>query len=698
MKKGRITNHPVIPIIDRKEIVFTFNGKKLKGFEGEVISSALIAKGIDIFGHHQKDGAPMGIFCANGQCAQCTVIVDGIPMKACMTELKAGMRIQSCDGLPELPMASERPEMSDIPVLKHDVLIIGAGPAGMSAAIELGQKGVDTLLIDDKASLGGKLLLQTHKFFGSIDDCYAGTRGFKIAEILEEKLSALKSVETWTNSSAIGVFSDKRIGVLKDNVYKIIKPKKVLMATGAREKMLTFPGNTLAGLYGAGAFQTLVNRDLVKACSRLFIIGGGNVGLIAGYHAIQAGIDVVGLVEALPKCGGYKVHEDKLKRLGVPIFTSHTILSANGSERVESITISKIDNKFKPITGTEQTFDVDTILIAVGLSPVDELYHKAKVFGFDVYSAGDAQEIAEASSAMFSGKIAAQRILRTMGKVKGKILKDWEEKAEILKSPPGRVIGKIKLKKKGRIYPVFHCTQEIPCNPCTSVCPQDAIQIAHGSITGLPYYTGREECKGCMRCVAVCPGLAVTLVDTRKGVKKPLVTLPFEVGEQHVRKGSKVQVTNCFGDVIATSVVERATKLKEYKETKLVTVKLPHDVADLAAGIKLQEPKVVEPSKLYFTEELPDDAIVCRCERVTAGEVRHWIKQGIRDLNQLKSITRAGMGACGAKTCRELIYRLFREEKIPIEDVTDRTDRPLFIEVPLGVFANAEINEGGGGK
>ena len=688
----RIKTHPVIPITEKEDIKFIFNGKNLVGKSGEVISSALIANGIDIFGHHPKDGAPQGIFCANGQCAQCMVIVDGVPKKACMTELKPGMNIKSCEGLPELPLTNEVPKISNIKTLKHDVLIIGGGPAGLSAAIELGEKKIDTLLIDDKASLGGKLLLQTHKFFGSIDDCYAGTRGFKIAEILEKKLFEFKSIKVWTNTTAIGIFSDMKVGVLKEGDCYLIEPKKILMATGAREKMLSFPGNTLAGVYGAGAFQTLVNRDLVKACKRLFIIGGGNVGLIAGYHALQAGIDVIGLVEALPKCGGYKVHEDKLRRLGVPIYTSHTILSANGKERVESITISKIDKDFKPLKGTEKTFLVDTVLIAVGLSPVDELYRKAKEFGFDVYSAGDAQEIAEASSAMFSGKITAQRILRTMGKVKGEIPKEWVEKANILKSPPGRVIGKIKLKKKGRVYPVFHCTQEIPCNPCTSVCPQDAIQIAHGSITGLPYYTGNDECKGCMRCVAVCPGLAVSLVDTRKDPKNPIVTLPFEVGEQYIKKGTNVKITNCYGDVIATTKVVKATQIKAYKETKLVQVKLPEDIADLAVGIILQHPNISEPSKLYYSDLLPDDAIICRCERVTAAEIRYWINYGIRDLNQLKAITRAGMGACGSKTCRELIYRLFREEGIQVDEITDRVDRPLFIEVSLGAFAKINDN------
>jgi NADPH-dependent 2,4-dienoyl-CoA reductase/sulfur reductase-like enzyme len=100
--------------------------------------------------------------------------------------------------------------------------------------------------------------------------------------------------------TALFVFSDKKVGILKDGIYRLVSPKRILNAAGAREKFLRFPGNKLARIYGAGAFQTLVNRDLVRPTRRLFIIGGGNVGLIAAYHALQAGIEVVGLAEAMP--------------------------------------------------------------------------------------------------------------------------------------------------------------------------------------------------------------------------------------------------------------------------------------------------------------------------------------------------------------------------------------------------------------
>jgi len=684
----RISSHPILEEPFRATIEFSWNGEPLSARHGETIAAALFANGIHIFGYHPKDQSPQGIFCANGQCSQCMVIAEGLPVKACMASVEPGMKVSSVVGLPELPPADNKPEFCDIEEIEVECLIIGGGPAGLSAAAELGRIGVQVLLVDDKDRLGGKLVLQTHKFFGSIDDCYAGTRGTDIGTLLEEEVEGYESVNCWRSCNAVAVFSDRRVGLVRaGGNYVLVKPETILIATGAREKSITFRGNTLPGVYGAGAFQTLVNRDLIRPAKKLFIVGGGNVGLIAGYHALQADIEVVGLVEALSECGGYKVHVDKLVRFGVPIYPRHTVVSANGSEHVESVTIAEIDSNWEIVPGTERSFACDTLLVAVGLDPVDEFYHKATAFGMRAFSAGDAAEIAEASAAMFSGKIQGLTIARELGREVPEIPDEWAEVEEVLKSRPGQA-GNEKLPQlKNGTVPVFHCTQEIPCNPCTSVCPVGLISVG-GDMRGRPRFTGSDHgdrCTGCSQCVAICPGLAITLVDPRKNAEHPIVTLAHEFQKGQINAGDVVTVLDTKGESLGQLEVFKVSASKKLNRTLLVRLKAPAAIAARIAGIQVQERSVTEPMEKYVSR-VTDDTIVCRCERVSAGTIRDLIRMGVRDINEIKAITRAGMGACGAKTCHSLTKFLYRQEGICGEDVTNNVDRPLFVEVPLGAF------------
>lgn len=703
MTDHRIHSHPILQDLPEPSVKFYWNNQPFLARPNEMITSALIAQGITIFGHHSKDHAPQGIFCANGQCSQCMVIADGIPVKGCMTPVKPDMRIQPKDADPVLPEVDLVRVLSPspIPVVDTEVLIIGAGPAGLSAATELGELGVQVLLIDDKAELGGKLVLQTHRFFGSTEAVYAGTRGIEIAKKLAQKVRSLPTVTIWTNSTAVGIFEEKTVGVFKDNQsYRLIKPRVLLVATGAREKSLAFPGNTLPGIYGAGAFQTLVNRDLVEPCKNLFIIGGGNVGLIAGYHAIQAGIHVAGLVEAAPACGGYKVHLDKLVRSGVPVFTSHTVLEALGDKSVEKVVVAQVDSRFKPIKGTEQVFDCDTVLIAVGLDPVSEFIDKAIEVGLPVFSAGDAREIAEASAAIFSGKIVGNEIAQALGRFTNEIPKEWIAFEEVLKSRPGRIHESKMPTDFTGVYPVFHCTQEIPCDPCAGVCPKHLIVVDKNDIRSVPEFIAGEgqSCIACGRCVAVCPGLAISLVDFRKQNGFGLVSLPFEQDPSHLKVGQMIGVTTTAGEKLGQLPIQKIGKVPGFKGTTIVTVEAPQEMAGLIAGFVIieQPDRLAFEQTLEFPELAADDAYICRCERITAGEIRALIKAGVKDINQIKAVTKASMGACGGKTCLNMIKRMYQAEGVPLSEVTETPIRPVFVEMPIGVLANIHNRSEGG--
>jgi sarcosine oxidase subunit alpha len=689
----RIEKHPILEVGGEPSVRFTFDGREYLAREGEVISSALFANGIRTFGHHIKDGSAQGIFCANGQCSQCMVIADGVPVKGCMVPVSEGMEIAPCDDLPELP-AEDEPAAGFEPVetLETDTLIIGGGPAGITAALELAPHGVDVIIVDDKHRLGGKLVLQTHSFFGTVADCYAGTRGTDIATRLAGEIEQYPNVRVMLNSTAVACYYDHKIGVVSGDEYVLISPRKLLVAAGAREKALPFPGCDLPGVYGAGAFQTLVNRDLVRPSDRLFIVGGGNVGLIAAYHAVQAGIGVVGLVEALPEVGGYKVHQDKIKRLGVPVWTSHTVKCVNGKERVESVTVVEVDENFREKPGTERTYAADTLLVAVGLNPVDELFAQAKRFGMDAYSAGDALEIAEASAAIFSGRIAGRQIAQSLGK-EAWVPAEWQERLEILKRRPGRT-EPLKIAAAGSgLFPVIRCVQEIPCDPCIHVCPKDMIRMKGDPVFGIPEVV-KDECTGCTLCVSVCPGLAITLVDLRDEGPHGLVTVPFEVLEDNVREGAEVDAVGMDGEAVTRATVVKVARRKVYDRTILVTLKVPRETATRVAGFRLQDPRISQPLPGGVEGRVDDDVVICRCERVKAGEIRELIRAGVRDMNQLK-VLRCGMGACGGKTCQSLILRLFKEEGVELCDVVPFTQRPVVAEVGLGTLAGEKTERRG---
>ncbi len=681
----RILEHPVLPVVPGETVSFYWNGQPYTGRKGEALSSALVAAGVAAFGRNVHDHTPQGIYCANGQCSKCLVIANGQPVKSCMTPLGANMVVTSADELPELPELEKPPVLADIPEVDTDVLIIGGGPAGLSAAIELGRLGIATLLIDDKTETGGKLVLQTHKFFGSVEDSQAGTRGIGIGRGLAETVAADPHVTVWADSTVLYVFSDRKVGVLRQGSYVLVSPKVVLNAAGAREKFLVFPGNQLVGVYGAGAFQTLVNRDLVRPSRRLFIVGGGNVGLIAGYHALQAGIAVVGLAEALPVCGGYKVHADKLKRLGVPIHTSHTVMSANGSERVESVTIARVDERFRPVAGSEQTFACDTVLIAVGLDPIAEFTAQAELAGLPVFAAGDAAEIAEASSAMFNGRIAGLTVARALGAPVAEIPASWTEKARLLKSHPGEVQPQVFPDSEEGVLPVIHCLQEIPCNPCSTVCPTRSIHLEGDPLLGLPRYDGR--CIGCGKCVLICPGLAITLVDYRQDRENPIVTVPYEMSHLPLAVGSRVAAVDIDGRPLGELEVAAVQQNRE-NLTRLVRLRAPRAVAKRVVSFRIQEAAVSEPLESALIAANADhEAKVCLCERVSAAEVRRLIRLGVTDINQIKAVTRSGMGACGGKSCENLIRAIFRQEGVEPGKIVPGTRRPLFVEVALGTLA-----------
>lgn len=336
-------------------------------------------------------------------------------------------------------------------MIEKEVVVIGAGPAGLAASIEAAKAGAEVLVVDLNMKPGGQLFKQIHKFFGSSAH-RSGTRGIDIGkELLKEAEDA--GVEIWLGSAVIGLFPGNKVGIQKgadDEKKKLvtIKAKKIIVATGASENVVRFKGWTKPGVMGAGAAQTMVNVNHVRPGKRVVMLGSGNVGLIVSYQLMQAGCEVAALVEAAPKIGGYAVHAAKIRRAGVPIYIKHTIVEVKGDERVNEVIIAEVDDKFNPISGTEKSIEADVVAIGAGLKPSVELTRLLNckltfnpVFGGwiplhnkdmetsnkGVYVAGDTTGVEEANTALEEGKIAGISAAQKLGYLS-------DEVAEKLKS------------------------------------------------------------------------------------------------------------------------------------------------------------------------------------------------------------------------------------------------------------------------
>jgi thioredoxin reductase len=358
-------------------------------------------------------------------------------------------------------------------MLRKNIVVIGAGPAGLGAAIEAAGCGVkDILVIDLNMKAGGQLFKQIHKFFGSSAH-RAGIRGTAIGEEMLEEAARL-GVEIWLNSTALGIFEDNVVSIENktDGIPKIVnvKAEKIIIAAGASENAIRFKGWTKPGVMGAGAAQTMINVNRVKPGKRIVMLGSGNVGLIVSYQLMQAGCNVVALIEAAPGVGGYGVHAAKISRAGVPIYTKHTIVEAKGEDRVEQVVIAEVDDKFQPIPGTEKTLDADTITLAAGLKPISDLVRLAEtdmvfngVLGgwipkhgrnmetsvSGIYVAGDTTGVEEANTALEEGKlsgVAAAEALGTISADEAKTLKAeiWSRLDGLRKGPFGEKRSKAK--------------------------------------------------------------------------------------------------------------------------------------------------------------------------------------------------------------------------------------------------------------
>jgi Fe-S-cluster-containing hydrogenase component 2/bacterioferritin-associated ferredoxin len=236
---------------------------------------------------------------------------------------------------------------------------------------------------------------------------------------------------------------------------------------------------------------------------------------------------------------------------------------------------------------------------------------------------------------------------------------------------------------------IIECVQEIPCNPCEKSCPYGAIHVGQ-PITNVPRLE-RNICVGCGLCVTACSGLAIFVVDKSCDSERATVTFPFEYFPLP-SKGDSVQAVARDGSYVCEGIVLRVSETKRSDHTAAVTIEIPRQYADLVRSIKRigQNSHDEDFQAIEWAESIDDDMLVCRCEEITAGEIRKAVREYKgTSVNEVRRRARAGMGLCQGKSCGTLVARIISEETgIDVGSVGGATDRPPVRPLTFGELSN----------
>ncbi len=661
----KITEHPILPIPAEDKTEFIFEGQKVTGQRGFTIAAALHQAGYVVH-KHSLQNRERTMECGIGKCGACEMLVDGKVRRICITKVDDVKQVNRIEEtyLPENPQTDSK----SIKVYKTTVAIVGAGPAGLAAREEFNRYGVDNLVIDNNSKIGGQFLMQTHQFFFfEKEKRFGGMRGFDIAGSLagEDHSGIMLDSVVWE------ILEGKRLVIKNIATQQIcyVDAEHLVVATGAVPFMPAFKNDDLPGVYTAAVVQRMMNNELTLLGKKILTVGAGNIGYLTSYQAMQAGAQVKAIIEAMPNEGGFPVQANRVRRLGIPILTSHILLEAIPNETHTGIVGAVVAEckDFTPVPGTEKIIDdIDCINICTGLIPDNQLFRKGiEVFGRRCHAAGDSVKIGEGTSAVLRGKQCAHEIMMDIG-----IKLNYDQYLSVSKEyidsqqHPVRVIEKPampsieRMEQKG--FVLIDCLYGFACNPCAFACKFGAItKSSTSTVPAIDY----DKCTGCMECVYQCPGLAIFGYNIKKGE----LFLPIEYSAE---QGAEVYLVDNDGKIVGEGVIEKI--LQKSNKTNIARVKTTGDTLTgttitNARGFIVKENYPKELNLIPLSSEHDTKTYICHCEDVTVEKLLTVIgNRTMISTDELKHISRVGMGACRGNRCIPRARLLLRSRGVDV--------------------------------
>lgn len=431
----RLSSPGLIPL--GREFTFTFDGRPIPALPGETVAAALAAQGLLTL-RHTATGAPRGVFCGMGACWDCLVTVEGrAGERACQVKAAPGLDIRSAPPALPAPLAEAVPDLEE---RRPDLLVVGAGPAGLSAAIEAARAGASVLLLDERDAPGGQYLKPLAAHRAARPDAQHRHGDALRAEAAAAGVAIERNALVW------GAFAPDEIAALFGTRPVLLRPRQLLLATGAHERPVALPGWTLPGVMTTGAMQTLARAGRVSPAGTVLVAGNGPLNLQLACELVAGGVEVAAVLEAAPRPGpaawraalrlGLAAPDLAwdgtryllaLRRAGVPVLWGSRVLECEGQgalervrattpqgERVFAAGALALHHGFVAETGLARALGAAQRVGPAGaLETISDAEGRTDVPG--VFAIGDGAAAGGARVALAMGRIAGRAAARALG-------------------------------------------------------------------------------------------------------------------------------------------------------------------------------------------------------------------------------------------------------------------------------------------